>query len=95
MTITELREAFYAGPDCDRNRREILAALRDPTPITQAGLWELGFRPDYQHKPVWVLGDTQAGVDKGVCAICGPTVTALAKSMGRLRMLLLSVGVVE
>ena len=92
MKMNELREAFRTLPDCDRNRREILAALKDPSPITEAGLRELGFSPDYQHTPVWVLGDIHAGFENGVCAICGQDVTALAKTMGRLRMLLLGVG---
>lgn len=92
MKMTELREAFAAWPFCDPTSHEILAQLTDPTPITESGLRELGFRLDYLYKPVWVLGEIQAGVDKGVCAICGTTVTALARSMGQLRLLLLSVG---
>ena len=96
MKMNELREAFAAWPKpADRaldNAATLIWMLKDVAPITEAGLRELGFSPDYQHTPVWVLGDIHAGFENGVCAICGQDVTALAKTMGRLRMLLLGVG---
>jgi len=46
MNMQQLREAFAAWKLGDTNSDAILFALRDPTPITEAGLRELGFEPD-------------------------------------------------
>ncbi len=43
MNMQQLREAFAAWPFCDPTSHEILTLLKDPAPITEAGLRELGF----------------------------------------------------
>ena len=95
MKMDELREAFAAWPDCDPTSFELLAALKDPTPITEAGLRELGFRFDpSQPLPVYRLGETMAAVDAdGACGVSGKSANALVRGMGKLPLLLL--GVVE
>ena len=72
----------------------ILDKLTDPTPITEAGLRELGFRFDPSEPlPVYRIGETMAAVDAdGACGVSGKTVNALVRGMGKLRGLLLSVG---
>lgn len=59
MTMTELREAFADWPppkgEIDA-AFQILRLLKDPTPITEAGLLELGFR-QYFNSCVWWMGE--------------------------------------
>lgn len=66
--------------------------LTDPTPITEQGVAELGFERADWDKRLWSLGGLHAGFDDGMCALCGPNVAVLAKTLGQLRGLLLFVG---
>ena len=99
MTITELREAFAAWRKAETGQAvlayNLIWLLTDPTPITEAGLRELGFRFDpSQPLPVYRLGETMAAVDAdGACGVSGKSANALVRGMGKLRLLLL--GVVE
>jgi len=101
MKMDELREAFVAWHDNQHidlmagEAVEIMRLLTDPTPITEAGLRELGFRFDpSQPLPVYRLGETMAAVDAdGACGVSGKSANALVRGMGKLRLLLL--GVVE
>lgn len=91
MKITELRESFASWPakyPVDQ-AAEILTLLRDPTPITEAGLRELGFGYD-RHNDEWLLGEFTYDLDIG--RVIFATGSVEVKSMGQLRMLLLGVG---
>jgi len=97
MNMQQLREAFadWAVGEPFQNAFEIMQLLSDETPITEAGLRELGFRFDpSQPLPVYRLGETMAAVDAdGACGVSGKSANALVRGMGKLRLLLL--GVVE
>ena len=97
MTMTELREAFAAWPppkgDIDAAFR-LLRLLKDPTPITEAGLRELGFHlADIPGKHrIFSLGETAVHIDAdGGCEIDANDFSGYVKSMGQLRGLLLFV----
>lgn len=84
MKITELREAFanWAIGEPFQNAFEIMQLLTDETPITEAGLRELGVLDELQKKfnvpqPKHVIGEL---------AIIN------VKTLGKLRCLLLGVG---
>jgi hypothetical protein len=91
MTMQQLREAFAAWPFCDPTSHEILAALKDPTPITEAGLRDLGY--DNKQYPLRFECEGFKCVEKFVS---GWAVNAgrffAVKTLGQLRRLLLSVG---
>jgi len=90
MNMTELREEFAAWPFCDPTSHEILAALKDPAPITEAGLRELGFLQD---GALFHMGRVQVehrGIYWHVCN--HNSFWRIFASMGQLRRLLLSVG---
>lgn len=84
MNMQQLREAFAAWPakyPVDE-AAEILSLLTDHAPITEAGLRELGVMDELQKKsnvplPKHVIGEL------GIMGI---------KTLGQLRLLLLSVG---
>lgn len=90
MNMQQLREAFAAWKLGDTNSDAILFALRDPTPITEAGLRELGFLQD---GALFHMGRVQVehrGIYWHVCN--HNSFWRIFASMGQLRRLLLSVG---
>lgn len=89
MKIAELREAFRRW---QAHRREmdaviIMSFLADPTPITEAGLRELGFE-QYFGTSVWWLGSVRIEIVDDSAFFDRREI----KSMGQLRGLLLFVG---
>lgn len=95
-SIDDLRKAFFGwrqplsrdnalrgGIETSR----ILDKLTDPTPITEAGLRELGFE-QYFGSCVWWLGDLRFTYEDDTLRFDRREI----KTMGRLRMLLLGVG---
>lgn len=96
MTMQQLREAFATwkavkGPTQKALNAgfaaNILDALTDPAPITEAGLRELGFE-QYFGSCVWWLGDLRFTYEDDTLRFDRREI----KTMGRLRMLLLSAG---
>ena len=95
MTITELREAFAAWRKAETGQAvlayNLIWLLTDPTPITEAGLRELGFEPrplrSWRHGAL-TLDDRPEG--RWLISICWEY--REVKSMGKLRCLLLGVG---
>lgn len=90
-TITELREALanWAVGEPFQNAFEIMQLLTDPTPITEAGLRELGFWFSI-HNDEWILGDLIYDLD--VHRLILAMGSFEVKTVGQLRMLLLAVG---
>lgn len=91
MTMTELREAFAAWRKAQTGQAvlayNLVRLLTDPTPITEAGLRELGFER-YFGSCVWWLGDLRFTYEDDTLRFDRREI----KTIGRLRMLLLSVG---
>lgn len=103
-SIDDLRKAFFGwrqplsrdnalrgGIETSR----ILDKLTDPTPITEAGLRELGFHlADIPGKHrIFSLGETAVHIDAdGGCEIDANDFSGYVKTIGQLRMLLLGVG---
>ena len=92
MTMTELREAFAAWKLGDTNSDAILFTLRDPTPITEAGLRELGYMQSLAFSSLWLSKDmpTVEKTRNGNWELNG--VDGYIKTLGQLRGLLLFVG---
>ena len=89
MEMQELREAFAAWELGELNSEAIVRALADPTPITEAGLRELGFEGsvETQFYVGWLRGwfDEDGQFFFYNCK-------QYPKTMGRLRCLLLGLG---
>lgn len=92
MTMTELREAFAAWKLGDTSSDAILFALRDPTPITEAGLRELGYAP--RTGTIWGLKNHPdiIGPIGGQIMLLFIHSELRVKSIGQLRGLLLFAG---
>lgn len=86
MKMDELREAFAAWKIGEplTNAYDLMQLLTDPTPITEAGLRELGVKFERTKR----RGDWLVHTSWGIVNISDIKI----KTMGRLRMLLLSVG---
>lgn len=92
MNMQQLRKAFAAWPFCGTANYEFLTLLKDPTPITEAGLRKLGLTGD--DVCGWYLGERLilVAVDKnGGWVDCNGGSFAI-KTLGQLRGLLLFVG---
>lgn len=93
MNINELREAFAVWPlpitSAVEDSFNILRLLRDPTPITEAGLRELGF--EGSEKTEFYVGTLRGWLDE-VDGFYFYNCSQYPKSMGKLRRLLLGVG---
>ncbi len=95
MNMTELREEFAAWPppkgDIDAAFR-LLRLLKDPTPITEAGLRELGFVFD-DYTKLWEIGEDGGFYSQSSAMLyCHGLRAKNVRTLGHLRMLLLSVG---
>lgn len=88
MNITELREAFAAWRTRPTmNAVDLLWLLTDETPITEAGLRELGFK-QYFGSCVWWAGELRFTYEDDTLHFERREI----KTIGKLRMLLLGVG---
>jgi hypothetical protein len=92
MTMQQLREVFAAWPFCDPTSHEILTALKDPTPITEAGLRELGYTQSLAFSSLWLSRPLPTIENKGNGKWELNGVSGYIKTIGQLRRLLLSVG---
>lgn len=96
MTMTELREAFAVWPlpitSAVEDSFSILRLLRDPTPITEAGLRELGYKQSLAFSSLWLSRPypTVESKSSGRWQLDG--VDGYIKTLGKLRCLLLGVG---
>lgn len=87
MKMTELCEAFRTWSRDNFDASIIVEELRDPTPITEEGLRELGFK-QYFGSCVWWLGELRFTYEDDTLRFDRREV----KTMGQLRGLLLFVG---
>jgi len=99
MTMQQLREAFAAWQKAETGKAVLaynfMLLLTDPTPINEAGLRELGFHlADIPGKHrIFSLGETAVHIDAdGGCEIDANDFSGYVKTLGQLRLLLLSVG---
>lgn len=93
MNMQQLREAFAAWRYRQTvNAVDIMWLLTDPTPITEAGLRELGYTQSLAFSSLWLSRPMPTIENKGNGKWELNGVTGCIKSMGQLRLLLLSVG---
>ena len=96
MNMTELRKAFAAWRKADTGQAvlayNLMWLLTDPTPITEAGLRELGYMQSLTFSSLWLSEDmpTVEKTRNGNWELNG--VDGYIKTIGQLRLLLLSVG---
>lgn len=92
MNMQQLRKEFAAWPFCGTANYEFLTLLKDPTPITEAGLLELGYMQSLTFSSLWLSKDmpTVEKTRNGNWELNG--VDGYIKTIGQLRGLLLSVG---
>jgi len=99
MTMKQLCEAFASWRKAETGQAvlayNLVWLLTDPTPITEAGLRDLGFHlADIPGKHrIFSLGETAVHIDAdGGCEIDANDFSGYVKTLGQLRLLLLSVG---
>lgn len=96
MNMTELRKAFAAWRKADTGQAvlayNLMWLLTDPTPITEAGLRELGYMQSLTFSSLWLSEDmpTVEKTRNGNWEL--NEVDGYIKTIGQLRLLLLSVG---
>jgi len=94
MDMQQLREEFanWAVGEPFQNAFDIMQLLTDPTPITEAGLRDLGFVFDAYTK-LWEIGEDGGFYSQSSAMLyCHGSRTKNVRTLGHLRMLLLSVG---
>ena len=92
MDMQQLRDAFATENVGWFQAVQIVRALRDPTPITEAGLRELGYMQSLTFSSLWLSKDmpTVEKTRNGNWEL--NEVDGYIKTIGQLRGLLLSVG---